>query len=71
MSLTNLCSCALMKDHKMGQIINDLYLLFLRIMNLASFFLRTIFRTIIFKNLRLSPPPLNKVSTNTAAADAA
>ena len=24
MSLTNLCSCALIKDHKMRQIINDL-----------------------------------------------
>ena len=39
MSLTNLCSCALTKDHKMRQIINDLYLLFIRIMNLASFLL--------------------------------
>ena len=37
MSLTNLCSCALIKDHKMRLIINDLYLLFLRIMNLASY----------------------------------
>ena len=36
MSLTiNLCSCTLMKDHKMRQIINDIYLLFLKIMNLA------------------------------------
>ena len=37
-SLTNICLCALMKDHKMRQIINDLYLLFLRIMKMASFF---------------------------------
>ena len=45
MSLTNLCSCALMKDHK---IINDLYLLFLRIMNLASFlFKKKIFWSIL------------------------
>ena len=28
------------KDHKMRQIINDLYLLLLKIMNLASFFVR-------------------------------
>ena len=48
----------LMKDHKMGQIINDIYLLFLRIMNLASF--KKKIDLFIFKNLRLyplSPPP--------------
>ena len=33
MSFTNLYSCALIKDHKMRQIINNLYPLFLRIMN--------------------------------------
>ena len=59
MSLTNICSCALIKDHKMRQIINDLYLLFLRIMNLAYIFLRT---NILIYFLRIwdctpSPPP--------------
>ena len=39
MSLTNICSCALTKDHKMRQITNDLYQLFIRIINLASFLL--------------------------------
>ena len=38
MSLTNLCSCGLIKDHKMRQIINDFYILFLKFMNLESFF---------------------------------
>ena len=63
MSLTNLCSCILMKDQKMRQIINDIYLLFLRIMNLTSFILRKIIFIIFFKNLRLYPsPPLQKSS---------
>ena len=61
MSLTNLCSCALIKDHKMRQIINDLYLLFLRIMNLASFSLRTNILIYLFKiwdcTPSLPPPP--------------
>ena len=57
MSLTNLCSYALMKDHTMRQIINDIYLLFLRIMNLVSFFLRTKILIYFCKKLRLYPPP--------------
>ena len=61
MSLTNLCSCALIKDHKIRQIINDLCLLFLRIMNLASFSLR--YNILIYFFVRiyiapLPPPPL-------------
>ena len=32
-----------MKDHKMRQIINDVYLLFIRIMNMASFFKKKYF----------------------------
>ena len=55
MSLTNLCTCALIKDHKMRQIINELYLLFLRIMNLAYIFLRKNILIYFFKNLRLYP----------------
>ena len=43
--------------NKMRQLINDLYLLFLRIKNLASFFLRKNILIYFFKNLRLSPPP--------------
>ena len=49
------------KNHKMRQIINNLYLLFLIIMNLASFFLRQNICIYFVKNLRvypLSPPPL-------------
>ena len=43
-----------MKDNKITQIINDLYLLFLRIMNLASFFFKKkYFDLFFFKNLRL------------------
>ena len=56
MSLTNLCSCALMKDNKMRQIINDLYLLFLRIMNLASFFWRKNILIYFFKEFYIVPP---------------
>ena len=55
MSLTNLCSCTLMKDHKMRQIINDIYLLFLRIMTLASLFFKNNYFDLFFKNLRLCP----------------
>ena len=47
MSLINLCSCTLMKDHKMRQIINDLYPPFSRIMNLASFLSRQIIFEIV------------------------
>ena len=51
MSLINVCSCALIKDHKMRQIINDLYLLFLRIMN----FKKKYFDLFFFQELRLYP----------------
>ena len=57
-SLTNLCSCALIKDHQMKQIINNIYLLSIRIMNLAL--RKNICTLFFFKNLRLyplSPPP--------------
>ena len=57
MSFTNLCSCALIKDHKMRQIINNFYLLFLRIMNLASFILR---KNIWIWDCTPSSPPLLK-----------
>ena len=67
MSLTNLCSCALIKYHKMRQIINDLYLLFLRIMNLA--FLRKIFWYIFLRIWDCTPssppPPLWRLTCKT------
>ena len=52
-------TCALIKDHTMRQIINNLYLLFLKIINLAYIFLRTNILINFFKNLRLYPlfPP--------------
>ena len=53
----SMCSCALIKDDIMRQIINDLYLLFLRIKNLAGFFMNKYFDLFLFKNLRLYPPP--------------
>ena len=65
MSLTNLCSCALMKDHIMRQVINNRYLTILRIMNLASFFKNKYFDLFFLKNLSLypfPPPPLYSVS---------
>ena len=55
MSLTNLCSCALIKDHKMRQIINDLSLLFFKSYEFGIIFLRTNILIYVFKNLRLYP----------------
>ena len=51
MTLTNLCSCALMKDHKIRQIIHECGIIFFKNKYFDLFF---------FKNLRLypsSPPP--------------
>ena len=56
MSLTNICSCALVKDHQMSQIINYLYQLFLRMMNLASFCLRTDILIYFFEEFETVPP---------------
>ena len=58
MSFTNLYLCALIKDHKMRQIMNNLYLLFLIFLKLALFcFKKKYFDLFFLKNLRLYPPP--------------
>ena len=57
MNWTNLCSCALIKDHKMRQIINDPTIL--KNNEFGIIFLKTNYFALFFKNLRLSlrPPP--------------
>ena len=47
-----------MKDHKMRQIINDLYLLFLRIMNLASIFYEFFFDLFLLRFWDSSRPSI-------------
>ena len=53
MSWITLCSCALMKDHKMRQIINDPTIL--NNYEFGIIFFKTNYFALFFKNLRLYP----------------